>query len=139
MATYLAAILPLKEGGYSVEFPDFPRAFSHGAHLEDCLEAGAEVLAFEVEEYVKARKELPEPSGLRDVEQWASNHKNGKDFDPERGHYIQLFRAPNMDMTPVRVSVSLPRSVLEDIDGKAKKAGLDRSKFLAAAARAYQP
>lgn len=40
-------------------------------------------------------------------------------------------------MTPIRISVSLPKSVLEQIDAKARQAGYTRSGFLVRAAQAW--
>ena len=40
-------------------------------------------------------------------------------------------------MTPVKISLSIARSVLESIDAKAARSGMTRSGFMAAAAQAY--
>jgi metal-responsive CopG/Arc/MetJ family transcriptional regulator len=52
---------------------------------------------------------------------------------------FQFFAAPETDATPVRVSVSLAKSVLASVDQKAKLFGMTRSGLLAAAALAYAP
>lgn len=58
-----------------------------------------------------------------------------KRVDKAKEEYIiQLFRAPDVDMTPVKVTISLPKSVLASIDAKARKRGFTRSGFLAHAA-----
>lgn len=135
---YFAVFLPVREGGYAVEFPDFPEAFTQGETLEECMEMGADVLAITVAEYAKARKELPAPSGIDSLEAWAEEQKADSDIDPDRRVLFQLFRAPDIDMTPVRVNVSLPKSVLAEIDAKASAFGYTRSGFLAKAAQQYQ-
>lgn len=139
MSSYFAVIMPVREGGYTVEFPDIPEAFTQGDTLEECLTLGADVLAIAVEEYAKARKELPEPSALEQVGAWAEEQKNDPDLAPGGRLLFQLFRAPDMDMTPVRVTISLAKSVLDNIDSKARQAGYTRSGFLAAAAQAFHP
>lgn len=138
MASYFAVFMPVKEGGYAVEFPDFPEAFTQADTLEECLVMGADVLAITVEEYTKARKDMPEPSTLQQVEEWAASEQEDADIDPSRRRLIQLFRAPDIDATPVRVSVSFTKSMLDEIDSKAKASGYTRSGFLAQAAQAYQ-
>ena len=50
----------------------------------------------------------------------------------------QYLAAPALDMVPVRVSISIPKSALEVIDEKAKGAGFTRSGFLAHAALEYR-
>ena len=139
MASYFAVFMPTKEGGYAVEFPDIPEAFTQADTLEECVTMGADVLAVTVEEYAKARRIMPAPSPLEAVEAWAESQKADSDLDQSRRYLIQLFRAPEIDMTPIRVSVSLAKSVLDDIDNRAKQAGYTRSGFLAAAAQAFHP
>ena len=43
--------------------------------------------------------------------------------DASRPPLFQLFGAPDMDMTPVRINISLPKCVLEDLDRKASAWG----------------
>jgi hypothetical protein len=56
---------------------------------------------------------------------------------PDEVHY-RLFRAPSLDMVPVKITVSLPKAVLEEADRKAGTYGFTRSGLLARAARAYE-
>jgi len=131
--------MPTKEGKYAVEFPDFPEALTQGDTLEECVIMGADVLAIVVEEYAKARRELPCPSSPEQIDAWVEAQKTDSGLAPGKRFLIQLFRAPDVDATPVRVSISLAKSTLEDIDEKAKQAGYTRSGFLAAAAQAFNP
>jgi predicted RNase H-like HicB family nuclease len=139
MASYFAVFMPTKEGHYAVAFPDIPEAFTQGDTPEECVIMGADVLAIVAEEYAKARKELPPPSGHEQVQAWAEEQKADPDLAPGGRFLMQLFRAPDVDATPVRVSISLAKSTLEDIDEKARLAGYTRSGFLAAAAQAFAP
>jgi hypothetical protein len=52
---------------------------------------------------------------------------------------FQLFKAPEVDMTPVKISISLPKSTLAAIDEKARQAGLTRSGSLSTAALSSAP
>lgn len=83
--------MPVREGGYAVEFPDIPEAFTQGENLEECMVMGAEVLAIAVEEYAKARKELPTPSNLDEVEAWAETQKNDPSLATSKKFLFQLF------------------------------------------------
>ncbi|MDR2712498.1 MAG: type II toxin-antitoxin system HicB family antitoxin, partial [Clostridiales bacterium] len=137
MKYYFAVFMPTVEEHYAVEFPDFPEGFTQGNDLADCLVMGADVLAIAVEEYAKARKPLPEPSSFEQVKAWAERQKGSEGLVPDRDFLFQLFQAPSVDMTPVRVSVSFAKSALDAIDAKAKRAGFTRSGFLAHAAQHY--
>lgn len=138
MASYFAAFLPVKEGGYAVEFPDFPEAFTQGVDFEECMIMGADVLAITVAEYTKARKPLPESSSLEKVKAWAMDQlATDPDLNPSQDFLIQFFRAPQIDSTPVRISISLPKFVLDEADKKAASLGVTRSGFLAKAAQQF--
>lgn len=105
--------------------------------MEECVVLGADVLAIAAEEYAKARKELPAPSSIEMVEAWSEEQKGDPLLQPNGRFLFQLFRAPDIDATPVRVSVSFTKSTLQEIDSKAQHAGLTRSGFLAQAAHSF--
>jgi metal-responsive CopG/Arc/MetJ family transcriptional regulator len=50
----------------------------------------------------------------------------------------QLIPAPNLDQTPVKVTISLPKAVLDAVDASARNNGMTRSGFLAKAAEGFQ-
>lgn len=100
MASYFAVFMPIREGGYSVEFPDIPEAFTQGDTLEECLVSGNDVLAIAAEEYAKAHKDMPEPSTLEQAEAWAEEQKGEPGIDASRRSLLQLFRVPAVDMAP---------------------------------------
>ena len=139
MDYYFAVFLPVKEGGYSIAFPDIPEAVSQGDDFADCMVMAADVLAVCADEYAKARKQLPPPSGLEKIEAWAAEQRDDPDLLPQGKMLFQLFRIPQVDATPVKISISLPKSTLEVIDKKAQEAGLTRSGYLSTAALAYTP
>lgn len=136
---YFAVIYPSEEGTYVVDFPDFPEAFTSGRTLEECMVMGEDVLAVTVEEYVRANRKLPTPSGIEDIRKKAAHEMaTAEGLDTSREPLFQMFAVPEADMTPVKISISLARSVLEKIDAKARAAGMTRSGFLAAAGAAYE-
>jgi predicted RNase H-like HicB family nuclease len=138
MDCYYGVFLPAREGGYVVEFPDFPEIASQGDDLAEAIHLGADALALALGEYARERREIPPPSSLEAVKKWAARQKN----DPALrfGEAVfQLFPVPETDPVPVRISVSLPRTTLELVDVRAARQGLTRSGYLAAAALAYKP
>ena len=135
---YFAIIYPSEEGTYVVDFPDFPEAFTSGKTLDECMEMAADVLSITVEEYSKANKKLPTPSSIEDIRKKAAHEMaTAEGLDTSREPLFQMFAAPAVDMTPVKISVSFAKSVLASIDAKAKQRGMTRSGFLAAAAQAF--
>jgi hypothetical protein len=70
---------------------------------------------------------------------WAEKEKEVGGVDLSRQCMFPLFATPDVNMTPVRVTVSIAKSELAAIDQKARLAGLTRSGFLVTAAQAYNP
>lgn len=138
MAYYFAVFLPVQEGGYSVEFPDFPEIASGGKDIEECMRMGDEALTMTIEEYAKERRAIPVPSTLEAVKTWIGN-VDSTYLDTGREPFIQIYRAPTLDLTPVRVNISLAKYILEMADAKAQQCGMTRSGLLARAVMAYQP
>ncbi len=139
MDYYFAVFMPVKEGGYAIAFPDFPEAVSQGEDLADCMAMAADALAICADEYTKARRQLPSPSSREEVEGWAEAHKGDAGLRPQEKMLFQLFRVPQMDATPVKISISVSKSTLALIDERAREFGLTRSGYLSTAALAYAP
>jgi predicted RNase H-like HicB family nuclease len=137
MNYYIAAFFPAPEGGYTIMYPDIPEALSQGVDLAESMKNAAEILALVVEEYAKSRRALPAPSGMEAIRAWAENEKESGGVDAALDCLFPIFAAPEVDTTPMRVTVSIAKSILENIDAKARLAGLTRSGFLVTAAQAY--
>lgn len=137
MTYYFSIFLPVREGGYAIFFPDFPEIASEGETVDECMVMAQDALSITVEEYAKARRELPAPSTLERVQAVAQKELEDETVDASRPPLFQLFGAPDMDMTPVRINISLPKCVLEGLDRKACARGMTRSALIAKAAQAY--
>lgn len=135
---YFSIFLPVAEGGYAILFPDFPEVASEGDTPEECMEMATDALSIVVEEYARSRKALPAPSPLEKVQAIAAVEMESEGIDASRVPLFQLFAAPSVDLTPVKISLSIAKSVLESIDAKAARSGMTRSGFMAAAAKAYE-
>ncbi len=136
MAYYFLVFLPVVEGGYAILSPDYPELTSQGDTLEECMTMGTDALAIVAEEYAKARKPLPEPSNMAQARAFAVSETDDS-VDLSREPILQLIQAPNVDMTPVKISISLSKADLEAIDAKARRLGMTRSGLLASAAKVY--
>ena len=134
---YLTAFMPAEEGGYDIVIPDVPNAFTCADTLEEGFEMAADVLSMMLRDLIKNNKTIPEPSPLEKVKAKTALHLKNIDHQPAGEILYQLVPAPNLDMAPVKVTISLPKAVLVDIDTKAKGYGYTRSGFLAVAAQAY--
>lgn len=129
---YWAVFYPNAGGGYVARFPDLPEVVAQGDTVEACFDDADAMLAVAVEEYAKARKEAPQPSTLEQVKAFAAVEMQefAATIDQDREPVFQLYDAPAVDLTPVKVTLSVARSVLDTIDAKAKRRGMTRSRFL---------
>ena len=123
---YIAAFVPEEDGsGYSVYFPDVPRCFTGGETLEEAM-------------FMAERKEIPAPSGLEAVRKKVEEERALDGLSTPADTVYQLVAAPELDMVPVKVTISVPRSALDEIDKKAKEYGFTRSGLIVRAAQEYR-
>jgi hypothetical protein len=85
----------------------------------------AEALVFHLEGLAEDGEAAPEPSSLEEIMTDAQN----------RDGVAVLIAAPATDMKSVRINVTMPADVLDQIDRYAEREGFTRSGFLAQAAK----
>jgi predicted RNase H-like HicB family nuclease len=124
MGNYIGLIHKEADSDYGVSFPDFPGAVTAGTTLDDARAMAEEALALHIEGLVADGEAIPEPASLEEVM-----------TDPENRDAVAiLVRAKIEAPKAVRVNVTLPEDVLEQIDQYAEAHGFTRSGFLAKAA-----
>lgn len=134
---YFAAFIPAINGGYDVVIPDVENAFTCAENLEEAFVMAEDVLQVMLRDLVENKKPVPAPSNLEEVRMKTGRHLADIEYSPLGDIFYQLIPAPNLDNVPVKVTISLPKSVLAEVDEKAKSAGFTRSGFLAHAAISY--
>ena len=80
---------------------------------------------------------VPEPSSLQRVRELLSEELRDLECGAEGEILYPLIVAPSLDMAPVKLSISMPRAVLAEVDAKAKALGYTRSGFLVHAAQVF--
>ena len=110
---------------HGVTFPDFPGCFAAADDFADLPAAIQE--AVEAHSHGEDAKAVPEPTPLEELAsdpQYVGGAWLLADVDLSR-----------IDTTPVRLNISLPANLVEQIDAYARSHGSTRSGFLAKAAR----
>ncbi|SFN95635.1 Predicted nuclease of the RNAse H fold, HicB family [Bradyrhizobium sp. Rc3b] len=125
MRYYIALIHKHADSDYGVSFPDLPGVITAGTDLDDARAMAAEALALHLQGLVEDGEAVPEPSSLEEIMGNAEN----------RGAVAVLIPAPAEEVKSVRVNVTLPADVLNEIDQYAEQHGFTRSGFLAQAAK----
>ena len=125
MRQYIALIHKDESSDYGVSFPDLPGVISAGRTLDEARDMAAEALAFHLEGMQADGEPLPGPSSLEDIMAIAE-HRNA---------VAALIQAPSPDVKTVRVNITMPADVLQEIDRYAEKEGYTRSGFLTQAAK----
>jgi predicted RNase H-like HicB family nuclease len=125
MGQYIGLIHKEADSHFGVSFPDFPGVATAGTSLDDARAMAEEALAFHIEGLVEDGEAIPEASSLEDVM-----------TDPENRSGVAILVAVKTEAPKViRVNVTLPGAILEQIDRYAEAHGLSRSGFLAQAAK----
>jgi predicted RNase H-like HicB family nuclease len=125
MRQYIALIHKDHGSDFGVSFPDLPGCVTAGATLDEARDMASEALALHLEGLEADNQPIPEPSSLEAV----MAEKRNQD-----GVAI-LVEAPTHVAKAIRVNITLPEDVLDEIDSYAEAKGYTRSGFLAFAAK----
>jgi predicted RNase H-like HicB family nuclease len=125
MQSYIGLIHKEADSDFGVSFPDFPGLVTAGKTLDDARAMAEEALEFHIEGLTEDGEAIPEPSTLEEIM---------SDLDNRNGVAI-LVSVKTEQPKAVRVNVTLPEDVLEQIDRYAEAHGFTRSGLLAQAAR----
>src|SRR6266704_6941589 len=106
MRQYIALIHKEPNSDYGVSFPDLPGVVSAGTTLDDARDMAAEALALHLEGLAEDGEAAPEPSSLEATMKDAQN----------RDGVAVLIAAPTTDVKSVRINVTMPADVLDQID-----------------------
>ena len=125
MGQYIGLIHKEADSHFGVSFPDFPGVATAGTTLDDARAMAEEALAFHIEGLVEDGEAIPEASSLEEVMS-----------DPDNRSGVAILVAVKTEAPKIiRVNVTLPSDILEQIDRYAETHGLSRSGFLTQAAK----
>jgi predicted RNase H-like HicB family nuclease len=125
MQSYIALIHKDTDSDYGVSFPDLPGVISAGTTLDEARTMAAEALALHLEGLAEDGDAIPEPSSLEEI---MSSKEN-------RDGVAVLIPAPAVGVKSVRINITMPADVLDQVDRYAEREGFTRSGFLTQAAK----
>ncbi|MBY9039571.1 type II toxin-antitoxin system HicB family antitoxin, partial [Pseudomonas fluorescens] len=113
------------DSDFGVSFPDLPGCVTAGTTLDEARDMAEEALAFHLEGMAEDGEAIPEPSSLEEIMSVPENRSGVAILVPVKDSQPKI----------VRVNVTLPGDVLEQIDKYAEAHGYTRSGLLAQAAK----
>lgn len=125
MRPYIALIHKDADSDFGVSFPDLPGCVTAGKTLDEARGLAGEALAFHLEGMAEDGVAAPEPSAIEVIMAERGN----------RDAVAFLVDPPKSQAKAVRINITLPSDVLDEIDRYAESKGLSRSSFLARAAK----
>jgi predicted RNase H-like HicB family nuclease len=125
MRHYIALIHKDADSDYGVSFPDLPGVITAGSSLDEARKLAAEALAFHLEGLAEDGEAVPVPSSLEEIMSIRENMDG----------VATLIEAPANEVKSIRINVTMPADVLDQIDRYAEREGFTRSGFLAQAAK----
>jgi predicted RNase H-like HicB family nuclease len=128
LTQYVIGLVHEQDGNFGISFPDFAGCVAVGGSIEEAVEKGTSLLAFHAAGMIEDGLTLPV---LRPLAALKADPEFSADFAGAVVVAIPL-RLPER---PVRLNISLDKSLVEQIDRAASAAGQTRSGFLAEAAR----
>ena len=125
MRHYIGLIHKQADSDFGVSFPDFPGLATAGTTLDEARVMAEEALAFHIDGLLQDGEAIPDPSTLDELMS-----------DPTNRDAVAVLVAGRSETSrTVRVNVTLPEDVLQQIDKYAETHGYTRSGFLAQAAK----
>ncbi len=125
MRQYIALIHKEPDSDYGVSFPALPGCVTAGKTLDEARAKAEEALAFHLEGMAEDGEAVQEASSLETIMSDAEN----------RDGVAVLVPVKDEPSRSVRVNISLPEDILAMIDVHAERVGMNRSGFLAYAAK----
>ena len=120
MHNYIGLIHKDDGSHFGVSFPDFPGVVTAGVDLDDARSMAEEALILHIDGMAEDGDAIPVPSSLEDVMS-----------DPDnRSGVVMLVSVKTDPPKAVRVNVTLPSDILEQIDRYAAEHGMTRSGLL---------
>ncbi len=129
MPRYVVLIDQAEDSSYGVVFPDLPGCTAMGKTIEEAM-ANASDAAADWADDVRKEGEVPAPRSVADVVADPDIREATDD-----GAVLALVPLIVDSGKPARANLSIDSGLLDAIDEAAKRAGVTRSAFLAAAAR----
>jgi predicted RNase H-like HicB family nuclease len=122
---YPIAIEPGSEkNAWGVVVPDLPGCFSAAdSGLDEAIDQAKEAIELWIEMALDGGQVIPKPSSLRELQK-------KKEFKGWAWAIVEIDPALLSDEIE-RINITLPKKVLARLDAKAKKAGENRSAFIA--------
>lgn len=140
---YPATLTPHEDGSgrYGVTFVDLPGCVSVGENLDDALRMAAEALSLHVGSMLEDNDSLPPPSSLTQTAKEHAQFCEEAGFPPVDGTLYQyVYFEPLVqakESAPVRLSISLKKPIVDNIDSMAEEMDLTCSGLIAVATWDY--
>jgi len=137
---YIAGIVPEtveSGGGFSVYLPDLPNIAAGGETVEEAIRNATSGLYVALRGLTEQNSPIPEPSDLAEVQASVQAEREMDGLPCPEGTVYQYIAPPVLDMTPVRLNMSLAKSLVDEVDIVRDRLGMTRSGFIAAATRDY--
>ncbi len=136
MQHYFAAFCPEHDGRFSVLFPDLPDVVTSGNDIDDAMTMARNVLKLHLEHLCRSGEPVPAPSTFEDARSKALALYEKLSRVPVGEIFFPLIAAPDLDKTPMNISLSLPRNAVVALDRKAALAGMTLEGYITSLALA---
>lgn len=118
-----------KDSDYGVTIPDLPGCYSAGSTMEEALENAREAILTHVEGLLMDEEGVPQPTSIE-------NFRKKKEYKQAVWAIVPVDLS-ELSGKAIRVNVTIPERILNQIDGFARKRGESRSGVLVSAAMEY--
>jgi predicted RNase H-like HicB family nuclease len=126
MANYIAVVHKDPESDFGISFPDFPGCVTAGSTIDVAKDMAHDALALHIKGMLADGERIPEPSMLENI-------MAEPDYSDAAAILVVTISEPKP--RSIRVNITIPEDILQEIDVVARKRGMSRSSFLVNAAQ----
>ena len=136
MLTYVAAFIPCDDH-WSVLFADFELA-TQGDSLENAFFSAQDALNGRLQSIAEDGEQILNPLSMDEAKNKIIKWCDDASLKLPKNTIFQLVPTEKPKTKLVNFTISLPETIVDRIDTKAKMLGVSRNKFFAISAQAYQ-
>ena len=134
---YIVGIVPEEEGNFSAYVIDFPEVAAGGDTIEEAIESAFYGISVTIRDRIDRGIEIPKPSSMDHVVAMTKAARAEAELPyPENAHY-QYVKSPSIDMTPVKMTVTVKKWMVDAIDSIAEKEHITRGEIIASLMEDY--
>ena len=132
---YIVALVPEKEGNFSVYVPDVPEVIAGGATIPEAIESAVYGLRVVFQDMLVRGDRINEPTTMENIVAAVKRIREEDELPYPDGIIYQYVKAPIRHEELIKFEIELPANLVSELDDAVRSMNTSRSTFIKAALR----